>query len=270
MNSLKIAIVGSNGFIGSALSRSLATKKNVEIFQFKRPEFDLIYPKNWSLSSKLDAVIICAGVVSGDFNTLHKVNVAGVENLARHCREQAAKRLILLSSGAVYSETFNKTYYGMTECPSSDYGKSKLDGEFGVKKAWGASAGLAILRPYFPYGRGQQMPRLIPRLFKQILVGDPVFCRPDGGPLLTLTHIDDLIFILNRDFIFGDKQGIFNIASDHCISIKHIAIKIGKLLGREPIFEYINQEKNHISFSYDEQYSWRKFDPRDLLANRGE
>lgn len=267
MSSFRVAIVGANGFIGSALSRYLAPKKSIEILQLKRPEFDLTKPQNWSFPPELDTVVISAGVVSGDFNTLHKVNVVGVENFARYCRERGARRLILLSSGAVYTETLHRTYPGVNENPSSDYGRSKLDGEFAVIKAWDGP-GLAILRPYFPYGLGQQQPRLIPRLFKKILDGDPILCRPDGGPLLTLTHVNDLLFMLSRDFIFGDKEGIFNIASDEIISIKDIANKIGNFVGHAPIFKYASQEGNHISFSYDNRYSWRKFDLSDLVINQ--
>lgn len=252
---MRVAIVGATGFVGYALSESLGRIGHTEIFRLQRPDFELTDMGGWNLPDGLDAVVIAAGATTGDSGMLHAVNVAGPARLAGHCRKRGVRRLVLLSSGAVYGDTSEATHPGLEAKPSSAYGRSKLEGECAVREAWGGE-GLAVLRLYFPYGPGQRSPRLMPRLVQRVADGQPIVCRPDGGPVLSLTHISDLQDIVIRDFVAGARDGVFNIASDVRASIEQIAWGIGTHLGRAPNLDRSGAAMDCISVPYEGQRTW--------------
>jgi len=146
----KILITGASGFIGSALLSVLSEEyKVVGLYNKHKPVSDnkiiweqidfLCGDKAKDLINKYspDIVIHCAaiahqGFFKADKKTYFDVNSIAAENIARAaCESKTTTHFIFLSSISVYGE--NDLSLPVAEshvcCPTSDYGKSKLDAE---------------------------------------------------------------------------------------------------------------------------------------------
>lgn len=146
----KLLITGASGFIGSALSSMLSEEyKVVGLYNKHKPKFD--NKITWEQADLLckkkvndllhqyspDIIIHCAaiahqGFFKADKRTYFDINSIAAENIARAASGgRAATHFIYLSSISVYGE--NNLSLPVEEshvcCPTSDYGKSKLDAE---------------------------------------------------------------------------------------------------------------------------------------------
>ncbi|MDP2430949.1 MAG: NAD-dependent epimerase/dehydratase family protein [Pseudomonadota bacterium] len=256
---MKVAVLGATGFVGGALADALDLASQVELIRLQRPYFDLTQPNTWKLPGGVDTVVVAAGISSGPAEDLWQTNVMGPARFAEYCRKVGVGRLILLSSGAVYGNTLHETTPLTKTNPTSDYGKSKLEGEIAVRAAWGDEK-LAILRLYFPYGPGQKTPRLIPRIIERIENQKAVVCRSDGGPRITLTHISDLKDILVNDFILRERSGIYNLASNSSLSIQSIVEYLVLALQGEARLDHSGEATDVVSEPYDYCRDWRSFE----------
>jgi nucleoside-diphosphate-sugar epimerase len=117
---------------------------------------------------------------------------------------------------------------------------------------------LNILRLFFPYGPKQKLPRLIPSLIKKIMEGSPIQINDDGGPFISLTHVDDLAKVIVEDFILTEnKQIISNIASPFKVNIRDLSNELSKHIGKQPLFEKTKiKSSNCTSVPYN--FSWKK------------
>jgi nucleoside-diphosphate-sugar epimerase len=255
---LKVVIVGANGFTGSALLKVLAKRADIEVLKLGRPEFDLTFVDQCKLPPSVDCLVIASGVTVGTNENLQQINAVGPARLVELLRKRGLKKVIYLSSGAVYGDVNTQTHIKTETKPDSSYGKSKLYGEQCIEHA-AKGIEFSCLRLYFPYGPGQVVPRLIPRLVDNIKRGQPIFCRNDGGPYLSLTHIDDLVKILTEDFILKSYTGIFNIASNQIISIQKIAEMIAGHLNIVGLAYQTSNSNDCISQTYEHKSDWKWF-----------
>lgn len=260
---LKVAVIGANGFTGSALVEALNMRTDVEVLKLARPEFDLAFVDTCELPVAVDCLVIASGITEGAIEYLNLINAVGPARLVERLRNRGLCKVIYLSSGAVYGGVSTRTHIDTFTTPTSSYGASKLYGEQCIKHA-AKGIDFSCLRLYFPYGPGQKVPRLIPRLVDNVKQGRPIACREDGGPYLSLTHIDDLMEILVEYFIFNNNTGVFNIASNQIISIKQIAQTIASHLNLSGNFVQTSNAIDCISQSFAGKSSWKWFSFDDL------
>ena len=261
----RIVIVGANGFIGRYLVKAAEAAGIRHVIGLARPNFDLQRSETWHhFPRSVDCVVACCGAMDGTLEHLRAANAIAIRTLAQLSKDYGTKRFVLLSSGAVYGDTSEPTRPTFDACPTTDYGRTKLEGEEFAQAIWDQSK-LSILRLYFPYGPGQHAPRLLPQIAYRIKAGEPIVFRGDGGPFLTVTHVEDLSTALVQRFILGDApEAIANLASNRVLSIKEIAEQLASAIGVPLKFRPDGGGSDCLSEPYQD-INWRPFTPRDVL-----
>lgn len=262
---LRIGLIGASGFVGQAIGRGLARlAPDTDVVALNRPDFDLTRPETWSvLAPPMDCVVHAAGLREGSRQDLFNVNTLPIAPLAEHCNKAGVKKFIYLSTGAVYGNCAKPARPGMPENPESSYAEAKRQAEQALQKVFQGRT--CILRLYFPYGRGQSLPRLLPMICDRIIREFPIHCNPDGGPHLNVAHVDDVAQVIVEDFILAsDGPLLANIASDQIISIESLANMLAARLGREPklVRDGAEPETNSVPYCPGR---WRKFDAADVI-----
>ncbi|ETZ07146.1 dTDP-D-glucose 4,6-dehydratase [Holospora obtusa F1] len=250
---MSLSIIG-NGFIGGFVSNKL-NFLGIKHFLYTSKSFNLCDENTWkSLSTKTTQVFIAAGSMSSDENELQSVNHRPIKLLCKYLEDIGVKKVVFLSSGAVYGDYPYDTH-PVIECkPSSIYGLSKLNAENSLLSSWGGA--LNIVRLYFTYGPHQKKPRLIPNLIDRIQKKEPILINNDGGPKITLNHVDDVSQHLINTFIVNNHETIIqNLASPFNISIKDLATQLATYIGTKPIFKFNNiNEPNHTSLPFPDMW----------------
>ena len=260
----KIVITGSNGLLGQTLVNLLMKQpSNYSVYGLSRGENrsgrdDFSYHRtditNFNELNHLlrtiqpDFIVNTAAMTNVDTceeqkEACLKINVEAVENLTKICSEIHA-HLIHISTDFIFDGV--KGYYKETDLPNpiSFYGNSKLKSEEIV-----VSAGISysILRTILVYGKVNNLARnnivlwvkeMLEKKNKITIVNDQ-FRMP--------TYVEDLALACKLS-IDQNAKGIFNISSNHLLSIFEIALQIAEVFGLQKEFivpistEILNQK----------------------------
>lgn len=248
----KIVITGSNGLLGQTLVNLLMKQpSNYSVYGLSRGENrsgrdDFSYHRtditNFNELNHLlrtiqpDFMVNTAAMTNVDTceeqkEACLKINVEAVENLTKICSEIHA-HLIHISTDFIFDGV--KGYYKETDLPNpiSFYGNSKLKSEEIV-----VSAGISysILRTILVYGKVNNLARnnivlwvkeMLEKKNKITIVNDQ-FRMP--------TYVEDLALACKLS-IDQNAKGIFNISSNHLLSIFEIALQIAEVFGLQKEF----------------------------------
>lgn len=207
-----VFITGASGFVGQALCqnliergmkvRGLVRKNSRNLLLVCGVEtvetVSLVTETDWKGKLRgIDHLVHLAGRAhflndhqNEAFEAYRKINVEGMENLARGAAQAGVKRFIFLSSVKVYGEG-RETPYREEDPPVPEdfYGKSKIEAEDAlvrISKETGLE--VVILRPPLVYGPGVRANFLI--LMKVVEKGIPL-------PLKSIKNLRSLIFLGN-------------------------------------------------------------------------
>ncbi len=182
---MKILVTGASGFIGGRFARfaleqgfdvrvSGLRAESVEHLVRRGAEFipgdlaDGLLVRD--LCVDVDAVVHCAGAIGawGRSQDLHRDNVLVTENVVEACLKQRVRRLVHLSSAALYFD--GRSHLGLTEeqLPKRFKHPYAATKNLAEQKVFGAQEfGLEViaLRPRFVTGAGDMS--FFPRLLKQ-------------------------------------------------------------------------------------------------------
>ena len=250
---MNILLTGATGFIGSKLCRVLAADKHNRIFSLERTEHpqtngvitipqDLSEPIDQSrLPDKIDAVVHLA--LARDFRRfpegtpgLFNVNVRTTYELLEYARMAGASRFFMASTGNCYAPDPGLATGDVPVPPNDFYTASKLAAE-ALTRPYQSCFNVNILRAFFPYGPNQDA-KMIQRMIARIKANEPIALAqgPDGdGDVLSLIHVDDLIQIIARSLLEG-WRGLFDVAAPEVLSVRQIAMEIGRQLEIKPVF----------------------------------
>ena len=137
----KVLVTGANGMLGQDLCPILK-ENGYEVFPtdvstLDITNFDMV--KDVLTSQKPDVVVHCAAYTNvdkaeEDYETAHKINAIGTENLARVCAEKDIV-LVYISTDYVFAGNEIKTLKPDDKAqPLNNYGLTKWEGEQAVRK----------------------------------------------------------------------------------------------------------------------------------------
>jgi len=240
-----ILITGGAGFIGTALAKKLKSlghivvivdleskftdihdefdKYSLDIREYKN--FDILKDKNFDYIFHLAAQTSSA--ISQEEPELDvDTNVKGTLNICNYARICKAKKIIFSSSMATYGDKEGQIKETDTQKPLSNYGVSKVAGEYylNMYKQFGIKN--TIFRLFNVYGPGQDMSNLrqgMASIFlAQSIASDTIKVTGSFDRYRDFIYINDVVNAL----IFGlnDKTNfeVYNVGSEKTTTVKEL------------------------------------------------
>ena len=161
-------------------------------------------PKLWTLLQEVDCVYHLAARVLVAESILYPreynaSNVGGTVSLMEAMRDVGVRRVVLISSGAVYGDQGQQPLReDASPDPHSPYAVSKLAAEFYVRTIgdlWGIET--VNLRVFNAYGPGQHLPAshppVIPNFLRQAVRNGTLVVHGDGSQTRDYVFVDDVV-----------------------------------------------------------------------------
>ena len=168
-----------------------------------------------------------------EYNT---VNVGGTVTLMEAMRDVGVRRVVFISSGAIYgNQEIQPVSESAESRPRSPYAVSKLAAEYYVRtigNLWQIET--VCLRVFNAYGPGQHVPAVhapvIPQFLRQSAMDGTLVIQGDGSQTRDFVYLDDVVNAMVAASTAPDvNQRLINIGSGREVSIKelsHLAIEI--------------------------------------------
>jgi UDP-glucose 4-epimerase len=247
---MNFLITGAAGFLGSALANQLAHEgqsvRGIDDLSTGEPQslFEDVHftrgdmrdrPKLWTLLQDIDCVYHLAARVRVAESILYPreyngVNVGGTVSLMEAMRDVGVRRVVFISSGAVYGDQQEQPLReDAPPFPSSPYAVSKLAAEYYVRTIgalWGIET--VCLRVFNAYGPGQLLPAshppVIPHFLYQAVHEGSLVIHGDGNQTRDFIYVDDVVraMVAASTAPDLDKQ-VFNVGYGVETSIREVA-----------------------------------------------
>jgi len=240
----RIAIIGSNGYLGSRLVAKLVERSEVELVLGvgRRPLSRLVLPKfhycslpGDSLTSKLlkhriTSVVYLAFIScpTHDESAAYRTNVLNTATLLEAVGRASIKEVVLISSVAVYGPGPRMRPATETDAPNANGFQFSQHKVLQEQVAWQQSKcvgfELTILRPCTVVGPGAS--NFLLACLGRAIVPLPAGANPDWQFLHEEDFCEVVIAVLQRGL-----RGVYNVVPDDAIPIRQAI----RLLGSKPI-----------------------------------
>jgi UDP-glucose 4-epimerase len=258
---MNILITGGAGFLGSALANRLTRQgDHVRVLddlstgdsRILLPEVHFTRgdindrPKLWTLLQEIDVVFHLAARVLVPESVLYPreynlVNVGGTVTLMEAMRDVGARRVVLISSGAVYGDQGKQPLReDAIPNPRSPYAVSKLAAEWYVRTI-GAKAKIeaVCLRVFNAYGPGQHIPPahapVIPLFLRQSAQNGSLVLHGEGIQTRDYIYVDDVVNAMVAAATAPDiDQMVINVGSGQETSVRDLVRKVLEVTGGKP------------------------------------
>lgn len=257
---MNFLVTGAAGFLGSALANRLAEAghavrglDDLSAGDPARLSPRVIFtrgdvndrPKLWSLLQDVECVYHLAARVSVPESVLYPsaynaVNVGGTVSVMEAMRDAGVRRVIFVSSGAVYGEQgIQPLHEDLPPNPCSPYAVSKLAAEHYVRTIgalWGIET--VALRVFNAYGPAQPLPAahppVIPHFLKQALTQASLVIHGNGLQTRDYVYVDDVVeaMVAAATARTIDRM-IINVGSGQAVSVLELVKLIGQVTGRD-------------------------------------
>ncbi len=262
---MRFLITGAAGFLGSALANQLARENNnvrglddlstgdpnaliPEVHLTRGDVNDR--PKLWTLLQDIDCVYHLAARVSVPESVLYpreynQVNVGGTVTLMEAMRDVGVRRVVFISSGAVYGEQATQPLReDATPNPRSPYAVSKLSAEYYIRtigQLWGIET--VALRVFNAYGPGQHLPPVhapvIPYFLRQACYNGTLVLHGDGSQTRDYVYVEDVVNgMVAAATAPGINRRIINIGSGSEISVHDLMNLVLEVANGQPEVVY--------------------------------
>ena len=250
MTSKSILIIGSTGFIGSALSKYIRmlghTVTSINLHHSTGHAdgdaslaIDLLNPKACQslCGHRFQYVFNCAGYVdhTGYFTGGKKAfdqHFTLVKNLVDHLNWDSIESFVQIGSSDEYGAQAAPQHEAMREQAISPYscGKS-LATHFLQMLASTEALPIQIARLFLVYGPGQKPNRFLPQIIQSCLAKQS-FDVSAGEQLRDFLYIDDAVQGLYQCALYKDAFGeVFNIASGRAVQLRDMIHQVQQLVG---------------------------------------
>ena len=241
MARLKIAVTGSDGFIGTNLAETLKDS-DIEIVPFsgdllKKEDIELFFQKNHGI----DQIIHLVGLFFGSLDELIKLNVLAFNNLLEAATKNGVKKVIFTSTGAVYGEPIGERSKESDPLrPNTCYGLSKKYAEECLLYyADNFNLDYVILRFPNVYGPNNNK-GVVFTLLKSIEEHGKVTIFGDGTQSRNFLHVSDACIAIKQSIDFGGRE-IFNISNPNKVSVNDVV----ELLAKKHKFKIEHEPANN-------------------------
>jgi UDP-glucose 4-epimerase len=232
-----ILLLGSHGFLGTSLSKSLnkknllridirSKKKNEKININDYAKLEKVFKYN-----KIKNVIncVCEPATSTNKQKIFETNFYATKNLIKLCKKYKVQKLVFFSTSAIWVSDYKKPVTEKTKYfPVEDYGKSKIMAENVIinsnLKNW------VIFR--IPMIVSQNRLGILSILFEFIINNKKIPILGNGKNNLQFIHIDDLVNFVKKSLSIKEKE-IYNLASQEIITFKKLILSLIKSTGSQ-------------------------------------
>lgn len=226
-----IAVTGSSGMLGQALTRKLQQYEGLQLLLLPHSNLDIAVADTAEIKDKIRGcshIFNCAAYTNVDKaeeeeKKAYAVNSEGVKKLSKACFETNCK-LIHISTDFVFDGSYSSPITCEEKtCPHSVYGKSKVSGEINIIKS---SCKYIIARTSWLFGKNSR--NFVKTIFDKAKNENElrVVCDQYGRP----TYAEDLADILIALYQ-EDVSGIFHCSNNGVASWYQFACEIIKLSG---------------------------------------
>jgi UDP-glucose 4-epimerase len=271
---MQILVTGAAGFLGSALANRLAAEghsvrglDDLSAGDPARLSSRVLFtrgdvndrPKLWTLLQDVECVYHLAARVSVPESVLYPreynaVNVGGTVSVMEAMRDAGVRRVVFVSSGAVYGEQARQPL-SETQIPDprSPYAVSKLSAEYYVRTIgilWGLET--VALRVFNAYGPGQPLPAshapAIPRFLRQALQRGSLVIHGDGRQTRDYIYLDDAVDAMAAAATAqGVDRQVINVGSGRETSVRELAELVAEVTGQRAEVLYSKAENGGVS-----------------------
>jgi len=271
---MNFLITGAAGFLGSALANQLAREghqvRGLDDLSTGDPQAltpDVHFtrgdvndrPRLWTLLQEVDCVYHLAARVSVQESVLYPreynaVNVSGTVSLMEAMRDVGVKRVVLVSSGAIYGDQGKQPLSEcMTPNPRSPYAVSKLAAEYYVNTIghiWNIET--VSLRVFNAYGPGQHLPAshppVVPYFLRQAIHHGSIVVHSDGSQTRDYVYVDDVVSAMVAASTAPNLDGaVINVGSGREYSVRELAKTVIRLTGSETEVIYNSKTSPGVS-----------------------
>jgi UDP-glucose 4-epimerase len=262
MKPTKIIVLGHSGFIGSRLiTRLAALHPSTPVIGASLTELNLEDAESAERTGQLfdpgATVVMCAAIKRqlGDTADIFLKNMAIVVNFANIVARHPVRRVVYLSSCAVYGEDIENL--AITERSSlvarTYYGQSKIAAEWILERTISAlpATELGILRPATIYGPGDLPTAYGPSGFLDAAVhGRPITLWGDGSELRELLFIDDVVEVAAA-YVTSRHTGPLNLVAGQSYTFRDALNAVEAAVGSLPPVTERPRSKPKVDNVYD-------------------
>jgi len=257
---MRVIILGSGGFISSEVE-SILKLKNTKYLGLKREKIDLLKEtsslKLKKIIKKNDIILFIAAIAPAKNSHDLIKNLIILKNVCNNIDYKKIRKIIYISSDAVYSDTKKKINEKSETIPTSIHGMMHLIRENYLRNIYNKK--LCIVRPTLIYGSNDPHNSYGPNSFiRKYLNNENILLFGKGEEQRDHVWVKDVANII-VEIIYNNFFGIINIATGKAISFYKIAKIINQLKikdSRKILFIKRNGPMPHKGF--------RKFDIKSL------
>ena len=243
---MRILCTGMSGFMAGRFFQYLAREQpEVQVYGFDRAYGqDVRNQRSVEEAVKgMDVVFHFAALTHIDSSIAEPepfmdTNVNGTLNLLQACTKRGVK-LVQISSSEIYGSLTQAEYEaGMKQDesfrlnPQSPYAASKVAQDV-MCTAWHHTYGtdVRVLRPFNQWGPGQDIRKMIPKFFQQVMEGKPITVYGEGQSTRDWVWVDDFVEAVWKS-VELPPGCVVNVATGVSYSVLEVIERIQKLVGK--------------------------------------